>query len=640
MLAPNTILQNRYRMIRELGHGGMGTVYEALDQRVNCLVALKEMLGTRDGEARKAFEREAALLANLRHQALPKVMDYFSENEGDFLVMEFIAGHDLAALLASRGGPFAQSQVLSWADELLKLLEYLHTRQPPILHRDIKPANLKLTDQGEIFLLDFGLAKGATGQMLTLATSRSVFGYTPSYASLEQIHGQGTDARSDIYSLGATLYHLLTGITPIDAPTRFHIVEDEQPDPLLPIDRVNPQASSGVATVIHQAMAIARKQRPASAPEMRKALRNAAEEDARRTAEEELRARAEGTHRVAEDVRVRREAEERNRVEEARYLLHQDTPMQVAAQPSRRRAKLEVARLNAEEEARLLVEAEQRSKAEEDARCQLVIEGQRLKLETERRAEEERLAESRAVEEQIQAAEQARPQAEETERCLAELESVKEKAQQDARGRAEKEQRIKTEILALVQAEEEQCTRIEAEIKRRAEAEVRLAQAEAEARGVSGETRSRPQEQARPRGEVETYLREEEALLRAEQQTHAQVEAEEEASKREDQEKKIRVEIESLKRAENELRRRREQPLRQVEIVVPQMGESITEGTITKWLKRVGEDVERDEPLFEISTDKVDAEVPSPAAGVLIEIRFKEGETVAVNTTVAVLKQG
>ena len=154
MLAPNSILQNRYRVVRELGHGGMGTVYEAVDQRVNCIVALKETIAGNDEEARRAFEREASLLGNLRHSNLPKVMDYFSEADGDFLVMEFIPGYDLAELLDSRGSPFPQAQVLRWAHELLRVLEYLHGQEPPILHRDIKPSNLKLTKQGEIFLLD------------------------------------------------------------------------------------------------------------------------------------------------------------------------------------------------------------------------------------------------------------------------------------------------------------------------------------------------------------------------------------------------------------------------------------------------------------------------------------------------------
>ena len=107
MIGPNTILQNRYRIIRQLGKGGMGMVYEALDQRVSCIVALKETLAGANDEARRAFEREAGLLANLRHQALPKVMDYFSEGDGDFLVMEFVPGHDLAELLEIRGSPFA-----------------------------------------------------------------------------------------------------------------------------------------------------------------------------------------------------------------------------------------------------------------------------------------------------------------------------------------------------------------------------------------------------------------------------------------------------------------------------------------------------------------------------------------------------
>ena len=304
MLALNTILQNRYRVIRELGHGGMGTVYEALDQRVNCIVALKETIAKNSAEARRAFQREASLLGNLRHSALPKVMDYFSEGDGDFLIMEFIPGYDLAELLKLRGTPFPQSQVLRWADELLKVLEYLHGQQPPILHRDIKPANLKLTKQGEIFLLDFGLAKGSLGQMPTLATSRSVRGYTPVYASLEQIHGQGTDARSDIYSFGATLYHLLTGVAPIDAPARFHAVEDEKSDPLQPIQELNPDASPAVAEVIHQAMSISRKHRQRNAAEMRKALRNAADEDDQSSAEEEY-ARAESKRREIDDEKRR-----------------------------------------------------------------------------------------------------------------------------------------------------------------------------------------------------------------------------------------------------------------------------------------------------------------------------------------------
>jgi formylglycine-generating enzyme required for sulfatase activity/predicted Ser/Thr protein kinase len=273
----NTILQNRYRVIRELGHGGMGTVYEALDQRVNCLVALKETIAA-NADARRAFQREASLLGNLRHSGLPKVMDYFSEDDRDFLIMEFIPGYDLAELIKLRGNPFPQAQAMRWADDLLKVLEYLHGQQPPILHRDIKPANLKLTKQGEVFLLDFGLAKGSLGQMPTLATSRSVRGYTPVYASLEQIHGHGTDARSDVYSFGATLYHLLTGVAPIDAPARYSAVEDDKPDPLQPIQELNPQISAGVADVIHWAMAIRRKHRPQDAAEMRRALRKAADE--------------------------------------------------------------------------------------------------------------------------------------------------------------------------------------------------------------------------------------------------------------------------------------------------------------------------------------------------------------------------
>jgi serine/threonine protein kinase len=276
MLTPNSILQNRYLIVRLLGKGGMGAVYEAVDQRLSCVVALKETLVGSNPEARQGFQREAALLANLRHASLPNVMDYFGEGQGEFLVMEFIAGQDLAELLVLRDGPFRESKVVRWANDILKLLEYLHAREPAIIHRDIKPANLKVTTQGEIFLLDFGLAKGAAGQMATIQNNESVYGYTPLYAPLEQIQGRGTDPRSDIYALGATLYHLLTGQPPVSAPARYEAAENDQPDPLKPANQLNFQVSPEIAALIQSAMALRRNDRFRNAAEMRVALENAA----------------------------------------------------------------------------------------------------------------------------------------------------------------------------------------------------------------------------------------------------------------------------------------------------------------------------------------------------------------------------
>jgi hypothetical protein len=274
MLAPNTLLQNRYQVIRSIGHGGMGAVYLARDQRLGHTVALKETFFTEE-RMRRAFEREARLLAHLRHPALPKVTDHFDEDGGQFIVMEFISGEDLEILLAQRGEPFAVGQVLAWADELLKALDYLHRQDPPILHRDIKPANLKLTPQGEIILLDFGLAKGTAGQTSSVMTSRSVFGFTPNFAPLEQIQGTGTGPRSDLYALAATLYYLMTGAIPPDALTRITEVANGQADPLRAADEVNPQVPGPVAGLLMKAMAHNRDHRPASAAEMRAQLREA-----------------------------------------------------------------------------------------------------------------------------------------------------------------------------------------------------------------------------------------------------------------------------------------------------------------------------------------------------------------------------
>jgi hypothetical protein len=271
VLTPDTILQARYRVVRQLGQGGMGAVYESIDQRLDTTVALKETLFT-DERLRKQFEREARLLARLHHPALPRVSDHFSEGDGQFLVMQFIPGDDLSEMMNRKRGPFPTDQVLTWADQLLDALDYLHTQDPQIVHRDIKPQNLKLTSRGQIILLDFGLAKGQAGDISRVTTAASIFGYTPNYAPLEQIQGLGTDSRSDLYSLGATLYHLLTGVKPPDALTRAAALVNGQPDPLAPASVANPAIARDVDDVLAKAMAQNREQRYATAADMRKAL--------------------------------------------------------------------------------------------------------------------------------------------------------------------------------------------------------------------------------------------------------------------------------------------------------------------------------------------------------------------------------
>jgi eukaryotic-like serine/threonine-protein kinase len=276
MLTADTVLQGRYRIIRQLGQGGMGAVYEAVDERLDTTVALKETLFT-DEKLRKQFEREARLLARMHHQALPRVSDHFNEDNGQFLVMQYIAGEDLSVMLAQKNGPFPQAEVLRWADQLCDALDYLHTQDPQIIHRDIKPQNLKLTERGQIVLLDFGLAKGAAGQLSVVTTSASIFGYTPNYAPLEQVQGMGTDPRSDIYALAATLFHLMTNVKPPDALGRASAIVNGLPDPLPPANQVTAQVGPAVAAVLSKGMSQKRDDRFASASAMRDAFRLAAE---------------------------------------------------------------------------------------------------------------------------------------------------------------------------------------------------------------------------------------------------------------------------------------------------------------------------------------------------------------------------
>lgn len=274
-LAQNTLIQNRYLVVHLIGKGGMGEVYLAVDQRLGSAVALKRTYFAGDEMLGNAFEREARTLARMRHPVLPKVSDHFGEDEEQYLVMEHIAGDDLAKRLEAAQKPFPVSWVMFWADQLLDALSYLHSHEPPIIHRDIKPQNLKLTDENHVILLDFGLSKITTGQthISSSGSTGSVVGYTPHYAPMEQIRGIGTSPKSDLYSLSATLYQLMTNIVPADALTRADAMLNGLADPIQPLTELNPEVPVSVSEVILKGMEISQDKRFGNAREMQKALR-------------------------------------------------------------------------------------------------------------------------------------------------------------------------------------------------------------------------------------------------------------------------------------------------------------------------------------------------------------------------------
>lgn len=277
-LAQNTLIQNRYLIVQLIGKGGMGEVYLAVDQRLGSAIALKRTFFAGDENLGSAFEREARVLARLRHPVLPKVSDHFGEGEEQFLVMEHISGEDLAKRIEVNAKPFPLSWVMFWADQLLDALSYLHSHEPPIIHRDIKPQNLKLTDENHIVLLDFGLSKTSTGQTNLASgtgSTGSVVGYTPHYAPMEQIRGIGTSPKSDIYSLSATLYQLITDAVPADALTRADSLLNGMPDPIKAPTLLNPEVPPPVSEVILKGMEVSQEKRFITAREMQKALRKA-----------------------------------------------------------------------------------------------------------------------------------------------------------------------------------------------------------------------------------------------------------------------------------------------------------------------------------------------------------------------------
>lgn len=276
-LKAGEILHNRYRISRIIGQGGMGSIYLADDLRLQGrLCAVKDVEHDRSlpadllKQAREQFQREATVLARLDHPNLPKVSDFFSVGGHDYLVMDFVPGKDLRTLMneAQQKGAFLpEREVLNWASQLVDALSYLHSQTPPILHRDIKPGNLKLTPTGLLKLVDFGLVKilASDEVTITILQGRGTALYTP----LEQYGGDAghTDTRSDIYSFGATLYHLLTNTPPLEARELFL-----RPEALQPPRQLNPDISQRTERAILWAMSLHPDDRPPSIELFRQAL--------------------------------------------------------------------------------------------------------------------------------------------------------------------------------------------------------------------------------------------------------------------------------------------------------------------------------------------------------------------------------
>ena len=271
-LAIGTVLENRYRIEALLGAGGMGAVYRAWDLRLDQHVALKENAMPAPASARQ-FEREAKMMARLRHPNLPRVSDHFVISDGaQYLVMEYVEGEDLGQVL-KRGGPLDEVRALAWIGQVCDALAYLHNQRPPIIHRDVKPSNIKITPQGEVFLVDFGIAKVGDAQ---IKTTMGALGVTPGFSPPEQYGTGGTDARSDVYALGATLYALLTGQSPPDSVQRAIQVAA-----LTPPRTLRPDLSPAVVSALEAALEISPTDRPQTVAAFRALLLRKAEEGLR-----------------------------------------------------------------------------------------------------------------------------------------------------------------------------------------------------------------------------------------------------------------------------------------------------------------------------------------------------------------------
>jgi eukaryotic-like serine/threonine-protein kinase len=260
-LLSGTLLSNRYRIERLIKAGGFAAVYVAVDLRQRKLCAVKETFDPSPDGAEQ-FRLEADILSRVRHPNLPPVWDYFQDNGGLYLVMEYIEGDDLESWLDDEGC-LGEDRVREIGLQLCEALSSLHMQQPPIIHRDIKPANIKITPDSRTVLVDFGIAKLYRAGNNTQVAARAV---TDGFSPLEQ-YGQGsTDPRSDIYALGATLYNLLTGLIPPDAPSRVDA------ETLVAPSHIRNTITPTMEQIVLRALQVRASDRYQSAEEMYRAL--------------------------------------------------------------------------------------------------------------------------------------------------------------------------------------------------------------------------------------------------------------------------------------------------------------------------------------------------------------------------------
>jgi len=262
------LLNQRYRIVDILGQGGMGAVYRAVDENLDIVVAVKENSFLSEEYSRQ-FQREARILAALRHPNLPRVFDYFViDQEGQYLVMDFIEGQDLRQWM-SQEESLSEIEALQIGLEICDALIYLHSQNPVITHRDIKPGNIKITPTGEVVLVDFGLVKLLEGHQKTTTAAKAM---TPGYSPPEQYGDSSTDERTDIFSLGATLYAALAGYLPEDSLAR-----STGKATLTPLRHYNPSVSQDTAKAIEKALKINCDERWQSAAAFKEALLKARE---------------------------------------------------------------------------------------------------------------------------------------------------------------------------------------------------------------------------------------------------------------------------------------------------------------------------------------------------------------------------